>query len=75
MRRLWEALPKLLAENPTARWPFLTLTVKNPPAGESRETLKQINAPGERLSKRKKSAAVLGLPRDTDDAYGKVTTV
>lgn len=72
MRRLWEALPKLLAEHPTASWLFLTLTVKNPPVGELRETLRQMNAAWERLIKRKAFAPVLGWLRSTEITYGNV---
>ncbi|EEX9039673.1 protein rep [Escherichia coli] len=72
MRRLWEALPKLLAEHPTASWLFLTLTVKNPPVGELRETLRQMNAAWKRLLMRKEFASVLGWLRSTEITYGKV---
>ncbi|MGT7407780.1 protein rep, partial [Escherichia coli] len=72
MRRLWEALPKLLAERPTGRWLFLTLTVKNPPVGELRETLRQMNAAWKRLIERKEFASVLGWLRSTEITYGKV---
>ncbi|HAW7094606.1 protein rep [Providencia rettgeri] len=72
MRRLWEALPLLLNERPTARWLFLTLTVKNPPVGELRETLRQMNAAWERLTKRKEFAPVLGWLRSTEITYGNV---
>lgn len=72
MRRLWEALPVLLAERPTARWIFLTLTLKNPPIENTRETLKLMNAAWQRLIKRKEFSPVLGWLRTTEITYGMV---
>ncbi|MCI3092833.1 protein rep, partial [Escherichia coli] len=72
MRRLWEALPKLLVERPAARWLFMTLTVKNPPVENTRETLIRMNAAWKRLSDRKEFRSVLGWLRTTEITYGKV---
>lgn len=72
MRRLWEALPPLLDERPTARFLFLTLTVKNPPVENLRETLRQMNAAWQRLIQRKKFRSVLGWLRSTEITYGNV---
>jgi hypothetical protein len=72
MRRLWEALPVLFAERPTASWVFLTLTVKNPPVKDLRETLKRMNAAWNRLILRKEFAPVLGWLRTTEITFGKV---
>ena len=72
MRRLWEALPLLLGERPTARWLFLTLTVKNPPVEKLRDTLKQMNQAWTRLIKRREFAPVLGWLRSTEITHGNV---
>ncbi|EET0132579.1 protein rep [Escherichia coli] len=72
MRRLWEALPKLLTERPAARWLFMTLTVKNPPVEDTRETLKRMNAAWNRLVQRKEFRPVLGWLRTTEITYGRV---
>lgn len=45
---------------------------KKPPVGELRETLKQMNAAWERLTKRKEFAPVLGWLRSTEITYGNV---
>lgn len=51
--RFIKALPKITADYPTARWIFLTLTVRNCELTELRHTLSQMNKAWERLSKRK----------------------
>ncbi|HGJ4323840.1 TPA: protein rep [Salmonella enterica subsp. diarizonae] len=72
IRRLWEALPKLLEERPAARWLFLTLTLRNPPVDKTRDTLKLMNAAWQRLIKRKEFAPVLGWLRSTEITCGEV---
>lgn len=51
--RFIKALPAVAADYPTARWIFLTLTVKNCPVEELKANLTQMNKAWERLSKRK----------------------
>lgn len=51
--RAYERLPKVMEEYPTVRWLFLTLTVKNCPVGELRNTLRDMNASWKRLINRK----------------------
>ncbi|HAF4757439.1 protein rep [Salmonella enterica] len=72
IRRLWEALPKLLDEYPSARWLFLTLTVKNPPVNDTRDALKAMNAAWQRLIQRKALSPVMGWLRATEITYGQV---
>lgn len=72
IRRLWDALPQLLDSYPTTRWLFLTLTLRNPPVNDTRETLKAMNAAWQRLIKRKEFAPVLGWLRSTEITYGRV---
>ncbi|HAU3138883.1 TPA: protein rep, partial [Salmonella enterica subsp. diarizonae] len=72
IRRLWEALPKLLEERPAARWLFLTLTLRNPPVDKTRDTLKLMNAAWQRLTQRKEFSPVLGWLRSTEITYGEV---
>ncbi|EBX7470110.1 Replication protein [Salmonella enterica subsp. enterica serovar Bareilly] len=72
IRRLWEALPKLLEERPSSRWLFLTLTLRNPPVDKTRDTLKLMNAAWQRLTQRKEFAPVMGWLRSTEITYGEV---
>ena len=51
--RFIKALPSIAADYPTARWIFLTLTVKNCPLPELRENLNCMNAAWKRLTLRK----------------------
>ncbi|MEI6355411.1 MAG: protein rep [Methylococcus sp.] len=57
-RRVFERLPLLEDQLPEVRWLFLTLTVKNPPMAELRETLKRMNQAWQRLSQRDEWPAV-----------------
>lgn len=51
--RFFQAFPKLRSQFPTARFVFLTLTLKNCQLAELRTTLTWMNKSWERLSKRK----------------------
>jgi len=57
-RRVFERLPLLEDQLPGVRWLFLTLTVKNPPMAELRETLNRMNQAWQRLSQRQEWPAV-----------------
>jgi len=63
--RMFKALPKILEAYPTARWVFLTLTVKNCPMDELRDTLAWMNKSWKRLIERKDWPA-LGFVRSTE---------
>ncbi|WP_338057085.1 protein rep, partial [Salinivibrio socompensis] len=58
--RFYQAMPRLAAEHPKARWIFLTLTVKNCQISELRDTLKHMNASWQRLKDRKEFKTVSG---------------
>lgn len=60
-----QVLPKVHESYPTARWLFVTLTVKNCPLNELRATLQHMNKSWERLSKRKRFPA-LGFVKSTE---------
>lgn len=51
--RFFQTIPEIIKEYPTARFVFLTLTVKNCQPDELRETLTWMNKSWERLTKRK----------------------
>lgn len=55
--RFFKVLPKVLEEHPKARFLFLTLTVRNCPVEELRDTVKLMNAAWKRLSERKRFPA------------------
>lgn len=56
--RFFSGLPNLLRDYPKVKFLFLTLTVKNCPVDELRETLAWMNKSWERLSKRKQFPAL-----------------
>lgn len=56
--RFIQVLPKVQEAYPTARWLFLTLTVKNCPLAELRITLQQMNRAWIRLVQRKQFPAL-----------------
>lgn len=58
MARSKKALPQVLEEKPKLKFVFLTLTVRNCPAGELRQTIEKMNAAWQRLSQRKTWPAV-----------------
>lgn len=51
--KFFTALPMVTEAYPTARWVFLTLTVKNCPLNKLRDTLGQMNRAWKRLTERK----------------------
>jgi len=71
LARFHAALPTVLAQYPTARFVFLTLTRKNVPVGELRQTLRAMNKAWERLTQRKRFTVVLGWIRTTEVTRGK----
>lgn len=56
--KAYQILPKIVSKYPTHRWLFMTLTQKNVPITDLRETLKQMNKGFERMVKRKMFPAV-----------------
>lgn len=68
--RFLKALPAITADYPTARYLFLTLTVKNCPLGELRSTLAEMNRAWKRLTLRKQFPAI-GSARSTEVTRGK----
>jgi len=71
LARFQTALPGVLVRYPTARFVFLTLTLKNVPAGELRATLRDMNKAWERLSQLKSFRIILGWVRTTEVTRGK----
>lgn len=69
---LWKALmyksyDEIMQKHPTHRFVFLTLTIKNPPIGELRETIQHMNKSWKRLINRKEFMAVVdGWIRTTE---------
>lgn len=51
--RALQALPRVLEDHPSHRWLFVTLTAKNCPIQELRETVRGMNDAFKRLTKRK----------------------
>lgn len=68
--RFYQALPDLAEKHPSARWIFLTLTVKNCDIKDLRTTVQGMNAAWQRLIKRKTFAPVLGWVRTTEVTLG-----
>lgn len=68
--RFLKALPAITADYPTARYLFLTLTVKNCPLGELRSTITAMNRAWNRLALRKQFPAI-GFARATEVTRGK----
>jgi len=64
--KFYQALPKILAEKPTARFIFLTLTVENCRVENLRETLQSMGKSWKRLIKRKEFSGILGWVRTTE---------
>ena len=56
--KFFSILPQVLEDYPTARWVFLTLTVKNVPVEELRVTLTHMNSSWSRLCKRTQFPAI-----------------
>lgn len=68
--RAYKVLPQVIADYPTARYLFLTLTVKNCAIGDLRETLKHMNQSFSRMTKLK-AWQPLGYLRTTEVTKGK----
>ena len=65
------AIAKIQELYPTHRWVFLTLTVKNPPVTELRDTLKHMNDSWQRLIQTKRfKSGVAGFLRTTEVTRG-----
>ncbi|HDR9284863.1 TPA: protein rep, partial [Burkholderia vietnamiensis] len=68
--KFYEALPAIVANHPGGRWIMLTLTVRNCPVEDLRETLASMNKAWHRFVKRKEFADVLGWVRTTEVTRG-----
>lgn len=68
--KAYKVLPKIVEAYPSHRWLFLTLTQKNAPITELRETLKQMNRAYQRLVQLKAFPAE-GWLRSTEVTRGK----
>lgn len=68
--RAYKVLPNLVEKYPTHRWLFVTLTQKNVPIQQLRDTLKQMNEAFKRLTKLKVFPA-LGWLRSTEVTKGR----
>lgn len=64
--KFYQALPGILAQHPTARFLFLTLTVENCPVENLRETLQHMGKAWGRFIKRKEFSSVIGWVRTTE---------
>ena len=68
---MFQQLPNIQERFPTHRWVFLTLTVKNPPVTELRDTLKHMNDSWKRLIETKRfKSGVAGFLRTTEVTRG-----
>lgn len=68
--RFLEAMPAIVIDHLTARYLFLTLTVRNCPVNELRETIKLMNTAWNLLTKRKQFPAI-GFVRSLEVTRGK----
>jgi plasmid rolling circle replication initiator protein Rep len=66
LARFLGALPKVFEKHPTARFLFLTLTLKNVPIGQLRITLAWMSKAWQRLVQRRQFGVVLGWIRTTE---------
>ncbi|EAR9816735.1 Replication protein [Salmonella enterica] len=71
LARFYDALPEIQQAHPKARWLFLTLTVRNCPISDLRETLRDMNSAWNRLRLRKEFRPVSGWIRTTEVTRGK----
>lgn len=71
LARFYQSLPALVEEHPRARWIFLTLSVRNCPITELRDSLKAMNAGWQRLVKRREFRPVMGWVRTTEVTRGR----
>lgn len=65
-KKMWDAVPELIAQYPDARFLFLTLTVRNCDITELKPTLSLMNRGLTRLLKREELGGVLGFLRTTE---------
>lgn len=70
LARFFEAFPRIRTDYPTTRYVFLTLTVKNCPVTELRETIQHMNKAWNRLACRKAFPAI-GYIRSLEVTRGK----
>lgn len=68
--KAYKVLPKIVTAFPDHRWLFVTLTLKNTPIAELKETLKAMNKGFQRLSQLKSFPAV-GWLRSTEVTKGR----
>ena len=68
--KAYKVLPKIVATFPEHRWLFVTLTLKNTPITELKETLKAMNKGFQRLSQLKSFPAI-GWLRSTEVTKGR----
>lgn len=68
--RFFQSLPTIQAEHQTARWIFLTLTVRNCPITDLRATLREMNAGWNRLTLRPEFTPITGWIRTTEVTRG-----
>ena len=69
--RFFQSMPEIQSTHPTARWIFLTLTVKNCPITDLRSTLACMSSAWNRLILRPEFDAVTGWIRTTEVTRGK----
>jgi plasmid rolling circle replication initiator protein Rep len=68
--KFYQIVPQLSSEYPTARWIFLTLTVRNCNISDLRQTLSEMSASWSRLVKRSEFSLVRGWIRTTEVTRG-----
>ena len=68
--RFFQSLPAIQAEHPTARWLFLTLTIRNCPITDLRDTLAEMNTGWKRLIGRHEFEPVIGWIRTVEVTRG-----
>jgi plasmid rolling circle replication initiator protein Rep len=69
--RFFQSLPTIVESYPSARWVFLTLTVRNCAIAELGSTLSAMNSAFQRLKVRKEFKPVLGWIRTVEVTRGK----
>ncbi len=69
-REIEPALIRTAEAHPSGRWLFLTLTVKNPPITELRQTVRHMSESWHRFVKRKELACVRGWTRSLEITRG-----
>lgn len=69
--RFYSALPELLEVMPTAKWIFLTLTIRNCDITDLKSILAEMNSAWKRLINRKQFSAIKGWLRTTEVTRGK----